>query len=823
MNDKIKKVLPHVIAIILFLGLALIYFYPVIMENKELFQGDLENMIGWGKDQKDFQKQTGEFAFWSNSMFSGMPANSFTYMAPLFNIFNYFGQLFRFNLPTYHIGLLFVYLLGFYIFLTSIGCKPLLSVVGAIAYAFTTYNIIILEVGHVNKAQVMATMAPIIGGIILTYRKKYVWGAIVTILFTGMNVAWNHLQMSYYLLLMILVIAIVYLVFAIREKMIADYLKSSMVLVISALLAIAPALGTLMISADYSKDTMRGGAVLEKGEDGTKESTGLDIDYAFHWSYGKGETMTLLIPNFYGAKSAPFNSQSEFYKVIVAKSRTEQITNEEANYLLSRFGQYWGDQPNTAGPAYAGAIVCFLFILGLIIVKGREKWWLLCATILSFMLAWGKNFELFNNFIFYHLPMYSKFRSVSMALVLAEVTMATMAVLALKEIFDNKANNKMFLKPVYISAGITGYLCLTYALFGSALMNFSGATDVQIQNPDFLAALISDRKSMLASDSWRSFIFIAIAAGALWYYIHNRVKITYIIAFIGVLIFIDLWTVDKRFLNADSFVPKQRVREAVATEVDRQILADPDPNYRVFNYAPGMFSESRTSYFHKSIGGYSPVKLRRYQDIIEHHFSRGFNINVLNMLNTKYVIMQNQQGQQGVQVNQGALGNAWFVNELVWVDSPDEEIVALKDFDPLQTAFIDKEWQRSLTGWEALQHEAADSTAFIRLTNYANPGNLFYESSSSKPQLAVFSEVYYKTWRAYIDGTEVPLVRVNYILRGLQVPSGNHSIEFKCIDEVYLRGAKISKISSIFVGIILLSMLGFAGMGFIKGTKVRRH
>jgi len=398
------------------------------------------------------------------------------------------------------------------------------------------------------------------------------------------------------------------------------------------------------------------------------------------------------------------------------------------------------------------------------------------------------------------------------------VTMAALGILVLKEIFYSKGDRKIYLKPVYWAAGITGGLCLFYALFGSALMSFSGMRDVQLQNPELIAAIVTDRKSMLASDSWRSFCLIALAAGALWLYVHKKFKVVYVIALIGILIFIDLWTVNKRFINYDSFVAKKEA-EVKASPVDLQILQDKDPHYRVFNYAPDWFQESRTSFFHKSIGGYSPAKLRRYQDIIDYHLSRGININVLKMLNTKYVIVQSEQGPR-YQINPDALGNAWFVNELKWVDSPDEEIVAMRDFNPAQTAFIDKEWQSLLTGWESLQHEAADSTAYIRLTDYVNPGNLMYESSAVKPHLAVFSEVYYKTWRAYIDGVEAPLVRVNYILRGLQVPAGNHTIEMKCIDDVYLRGAKISKIASTFVGVVFLLIIGFAVWSSVKKRPV---
>ena len=802
MNDKFKNFAPHIVAIILFLVLTLTYFYPLVLEDKELYQGDLQNMVGWGKDLKDYHDKTGDYAFWSNSMFSGMPAN-YSFMPPMTNVFSIFQKAVQFVLPGNNLSLVFLYLIGFYIFLIAIGCKPWLSMVGAIAYAFATYNIIIIEVGHVNKALVMSTMAPVIGGIILCFRKKYLWGVIVTLIFTGLNVLWSHQQISYYLLLTILILAVVYLIYAIRENTLKDYLKSSAILIVVAMLAIAPALGNLLSTADYSKDTMRGGAVLQKNAKGEKESSGLDIDYAFAWSFEKGETMTLLIPNFYGASSHyNIGENSAFYNWL----RKAGYSPKQAEQYSKYAPMFWGDKGSTSGPPYAGAIVCFLFVLGLVIVKGKEKWWMLGATILSLILAWGKNFATINNFLFYHLPLYNKFRTVETALVIAGVMMVALAILALKEILDNKDNRKIYLKPVYMAAGITGGLCMIFALFGNALLSFSGVTDVQ-NNPELLAAILSDRKSMLTSDSWRSFFFIALAMGTLWYYIHNKLKLNYVIAIIGVLIFIDLWTVDKRFLNYDSFVPKQKAIQK--TDIDEQILQDNDPNYRVLNLAASLFQESRTSYFHKSIGGYSPAKLRRYQDVIDFHFNRVPNNNVLNMLNAKYVILPTQQGQQQVMPNPDALGNVWFVNELKWVDSPDEEIIALNDFDPAQTAFVDREWESTLLGWESLQHEK-DSTAVIRMRDYANPGHIIYESSSMMPHLAVFSEVYYKTWHAYINGVEVPLVRVNYILRGLPVPAGNHTIEFKCVDDIYLRGAKISKIASICVGIILLSLFGFA-------------
>lgn len=805
MKDNIKKGLPYVVAILLFLSLTILYFAPVVFEGKDLPQGDVNSVQGWGRDLKDYHTETGEYAFWSNSMFSGMPAN-YTFMPPFLNVFSYFYKALASVLPLNHMLPFFLYFLGFYIFMLALGCRSWLSVVGAVAYALATFNLVSITAGHVNKCLVMATMAPIIGGIILCYRKQYLWGIIVTLIFTGLNIYWSHQQISYYLLIIIIVLAITYLIYAIKEHTLKDYFKSSAILVVVALLAIAPELGSLISTADYSKDTMRGGTVLQNNAEGKKENAGLEIDYAFYWSYGKGETMTLLIPNFYGSSSSyDIGTDSEYYKFL----QRAGYGGQAAQY--SKYApMYWGDQQGgTSGPVYVGAIICFLFILGIIIVKGPEKWWLLVATIISFILSWGYNAGI-NEFLFYHLPLYNKFRTPSMALVMAEVTVATMAILALKEVFSNKENRDKYLRPIYISAGITGGLCLIYALFGGSLMSFTGAADAKnyANMPELLDALIADRKQMLSSDAWRSFIFIAFAAATLWYYIRKPFKVTYVIAILGILIFVDLWTVDKRFLNDENFIAKKKAREIVATEVDKQILQDKDPNYRVFNLTKSPFNESETSYFHKSIGGYSPAKLRRYQDIIDYHFAQGINMNVTNMLNTRYFIVPSQQGPQ-VQKNFEALGNAWFVNEIEWVNSPDEEIVALKDFDPSQKAFIDAEWKDKLPNWERLQHPR-DSSATISLTNYANPGYLIYESHSTRPHLAVFSEVFYKTWHAYIDGQEAPLIQVNYILRGLEIPAGDHKIEFKCIDEIYERGAKISMIASIIVGFILVGLFGYA-------------
>lgn len=810
MKEFLKKRIPHIIAVLVFIVIGIIYFAPAVLDNKALPQGDAISAQGMGKDLRDYHEETGEYAFWSNRMFGGMPAN-YTFLPPVFNLFSEIGRaLLLWNIFP-NVSIVFLYLLGFYIFLISIGCKSWLSAIGAVAYAFATYNILIIEAGHVNKALVMATMAPIIGGIILCYRKKYLWGTIITLMFAGLNIYWNHQQITYYLLLIILVLGIVYLIYAIREHTVKDFLKSSAILFVVGCLAVLPAVGHLLTTMDYTKESMRGGAVLQNNAQGQKESSGLDIDYAFAWSYGKGESMTLLIPDFYGASSHyNIGKTSDTYELLRSSGQADQFCKHAPTY--------WGDQPFTGGPTYVGAIICFLFLLGMQILKGREKWWLLAATIISLVLSWGRNFAIVNDFLFYHLPLYNKFRVPAMALVIAELTMVTMAVLALKEIICNKENRMQYLRPMYRAAGITGGLCLLFALFGSGLMSFSSPTDATYRNyPQLVEALRADRQHLLSADAWRSFFFIAAAFGGLWFYIKKSLHTKHLLILMGILILLDLWMVDKRFLNKDSFVPKRQAKEIVATPADRLILQDKDPDYRVLNLSTNTFNESMTSYFHKSIGGYSPAKLRRYQDIIDYYFTKEINMNVLNMLNTRYIIVPSQQGPQ-VQKNEQALGNVWFVDELKWVDTPDEEIRFLKDVDPAKTAVIDKAWKKQNIAWETLL-PVQDTADFIRLKEYVNPGELVYESRSSQPHFAVFSEVFYKTWKAYIDGKEVPLVRVNYILRGLSIPAGEHKIELKCIDEVYLRGKQISLIGSIIVGISLLGLVGLAVWRVVKKKK----
>lgn len=803
-NINLRQWLPHLAAVMLFFILTAIYFAPVF-QGKDLLQGDAISSQAWGKDLKDYHESTGEYAYWSNSMFAGMPSN-YTFAPEPANIFESFDKVLTlrmFGASRRHIGSIFLTFVCFYIFLLSLGCKPLLSIAGSIAYTLCSYNLIIIGAGHMNKSLVMATMAPIIGGVILCYRGKLLWGALVTLIFSGLNIYWSHQQISYYMLLVLIILAIVYFVYAIREKNLKEYFKSTAVMLAAAILAALPAIGQLLPSADYAKDTMRGGAVLK--QENVKESSGLDIDYAFRWSYGKAETFTLLIPNLYGGASGyDLGTDSETYKLF-----KDAYGPREAREVVKQMPAYWGPQPGTSGPVYVGAVVCLLFVFGIFAVRGRERWWLVAATILSFVLCWGRFLPEINNFLFYNLPLYSKFRAPSMALVIASLTMVTLGILAVKRVIEAPDDERKRLRSYLVYAtSIVGGILLLFALFGTSIFSFSGASDAGL--PDVLVeSLRADREAMFTSDVWRSIAFVIATALLLYVYLTKRFKTDYMVLALAVLFLIDLWTVDKRFLSHDDFMPKRETTEIRATEADKLILKDKDPNYRVLNLARNTFNESFTSYFHKSIGGYSPAKLRRYQDIIDYYMSGGINPNIINMLNTRYVIVPDGDGGEVVQRNPDALGNCWFVSNIEWVDNPNEEIEALADFNPLETAFIDKEWQPIFDN-SAAYNNAVDSSAYIKMTEYKNPGNILYESYSPYAQLAVFSEVYYKTWKAFVDGKEVEPLRANYILRALPLPAGKHNIEFRCVDELMITSGKISLYASILVGIVIVLLAGVA-------------
>ncbi|MBR1426611.1 MAG: hypothetical protein IJ581_04070 [Paludibacteraceae bacterium] len=776
---------PHLMVLAVFVALVMVYFAPQVFDDKQLPQGDMVSAAGMGHDAREYHEQTGEWSHWSNGMFGGMPYNV-TSGVDSKSVFRPLAQWMKVGFNGATTAVLWLLLIGFYVFMLAVGCSPWVSLIGAVAFAFGSYNLIIIDAGHVTKGWVLATMPAVIGGCLLCYRKRYIAGFIVTLIATGLNVYWNHQQISYYTLLMLVPLALSYFISTLVTREQKHFWLASVTLLLAAVMAVAPAVDKLVPTWDYSKETMRGGAVLHGSEDSEAGKSGLNRDYAFQWSYGKAETLTLLIPNYYGGSSHyPLGEDSETYRLVKKYAGTSQ-----ARRFVQSVPTYWGAQPFTSGPVYAGAVICLLFVLGLLVVPHKERWWLLAVALVGILLSWGRNFPFLNNWLFDHLPLYNKFRTPSMSLVMTTTAMAMMAMLAFKEV----AARRVTWRQLGIAGAVTSALCLLFALFPSLAGSFSGPVDEQL--PEWLLEpLRDDRRHMLTADAWRSLAFVLSALAAMAAYTRwDKMRSGVLVALVGVLILTDLWAVDKHFLNDDHFVPKKQQLIAM-TEEDRQILRDTDPDYRVLNLASNTFNESRTSYYHKSVGGYSPAKLRRYQDLIDYYLSRRINMNVLNMLNTRYVITQD-----GVQRNPEAFGNAWFVNRIEWVNTPNDEIAAIGDADLREVAFLDTCWQSQVTPAEPMH-----TPATIRLTDYANPGNLFYESHSDEPGLAVFSEVYYKTWKAYVDGVEVPVLRADYILRAVQLPAGRHIVEFRCVDDLLLRMQKWSILASVLA---VLAVLG---------------
>lgn len=836
-NFDWKAALPHVVAVLVFLVLTLVYFSPVL-QGKDIMQDDAIGSMNWGKDAKEYHEETGEYSYWSNSMFSGMPCN-FTYSPQPANVFKPAADVITLNVfgaSRRHIGCIFATFIGCYILFLALGCRPWLSIAGAIVYTLGSYNFIIIGAGHMNKSLVIATMAPLVGGIVMMYRRKLLLGALVTLIFAGLNIFWSHQQMSYYTAIIAAIMAVVYLVYAVRDKWLPYYCKATALLAVVAVLSVAPAVGILLPTADYSKESMRGGSELTSA-DGSKSSS-LDTEYAFRWSYGKMESLTLLVPNIYGAASSyKVDKNSGFYEAYypyaeysVTMNYVEAVQNaypnatedeimnyvsnnkskirREASEMAMRAPTYWGPQAQfgTSGPVYAGAIVCFLFVLGLIIVRGPEKWWLLAATLFSLVLAWGSNLESVNNFLFEYLPLYNKFRAPSQALVITTLTLSALAVIAVKRFMDMLASGEKdaALNGLYISFGVVGGVTLILALFGSALFDFTAVTDAQFADiPELYDALIAERQSMLSGDAWRSFGFIA--AAALLMYLSaflKNMKQWHFVLILGALFLFDMWPVCKRFVNDSHFIEKKKTTEIQITEADKLIHSIEDGNhYRVLDYTRGsVFNQSFTSCYHNSVGGYSPAKLARYQDLIEHQIGKG-NKGVLDMLNTKYFIQGTSA--KDVVLNREAFGHCWLVDDIKWVGSPDEEMAALDNVEK-RTAIIDRCWEGKVDN-PAQYSNAAPGT--IELVEYRNPGNIIYRSSSEAPKMALFSEVYYKTWKAYIDGDEVTPIRANYVLRALPLPAGEHTIEFKCVDELMETSHAWSLYMSIVVGAVIVLLV----------------
>ena len=855
---NLKKILPHIIAVVAFIVVSLVFFSPV-MEGKKLFQSDMAQFDGASKELHDYEKASGEGANWANAMFSGMPSYQIAFPQSN-NIFNTIAPPLTLWNRSFDAGIFFIMMLGFYVFMCSMGAKPLISAFSALIYALGSYNVIIITVGHITKAWAMAMIAPILAGMILVFKRKYISGIIIFTLSLGLQIYFNHIQITYYTLIAALILGMTYLIYAIKEKQIKNFAISCGALIIAAVIAIMPNSSHLALNAEYAKHTMRGGSELTiKANDNTNNNEkGLTIDYAYAWSYGVGETLTMLIPDFKGGGSSDnrWESLAENRLQEIQSTQPAQASHPQINQVINQYAgsTYWGEQPFTAGTVYFGAIVIFLSLLGFLLIKGAERWWLLFATIVSILMSWGSNFMILNEFLFNHLPLYNKFRTPSMILVIANVTLVITAFLGLKEFFNKEIDNNKKTTSLFISGGIVGGFCLLCALLPDLFASFTSSQDSVFETMlgnSFIQALYEDRKSAFTSDALRSFIFIAIAFVSLFLFAKDKLKKEIIvILIIGIASVIDLWQVDKRYISNENY-KKTYELEIQSTPALETIKADVEAknikHYRVYNMAVNTFNDASTSFYVPSIGGYHGAKLQRYQDIISFHLTnpnyvqkdlndtsllktnqiRQFfytyqqqikcpNLQVLNMLDTKYFILPvGQEGGTAIE-NPEACGAAWFVENIKTVNTADEEILALNDFDPQHTAILNKEFTSQLQNKD---FSNADQQATITLQESPNknPDLKIYKTKSTTAQLCVFSEIYYKDgWKAYIDGKEAPILRANYVLRALEVPAGEHTIELRCEPDTLKTFNIINLIGSI---LIVVFVIGAIALPFIKKRK----
>lgn len=810
-----KSILPYLACLLVFVAISIAYFSPELLEGKVLFQGDTQQGIAIGQEAKLFKEATGEQTRWTNSLFSGMPTYQTSPSYGVKPMVDFITNLYRLYLPS-PAGLIFIMMLGFFILMRTLRVRNDLAVVGAIMYAFSSYFFIIIEAGHIWKFITLAYIPPTIAGILLTYRGKYLAGAAMTALFAALQIASNHVQMTYYFLFVILALVIGIFIEKLKEHRLADFFKASAILVVAGALAVGVNISNLYHTYQYSKQTMRGGSELATRVDGQNvaKSNGLEKEYITQWSYGKGETFSLLIPNVKGGATGALAQNPTAMKKAQPQYRE----------YFGQFNQYWGDQPFTSGPVYVGAFVLFLFILSLFIVKGWLKWSLLAVTVLTVALSWGKNFMVLTDLFIDYMPMYNKFRAVSSMLVVAEFCIPVLAILALKKIIEEPAILKKQARDFYISLGLTAGISVLFALLPTTFFSFLSEQEAaaylpqaqqQPQLMDLINNMLQGREAIFTADAWRSAIIILIGAGILYLYSANKIKAGLMVFLIGALTLGDLWSVDKRYLNADNFVPKRQLSNPFPmTAADKEILKDTDIHYRVLNLTTNTFNDAATSYYHKSIGGYHAAKLQRYQDIIDRQLSGRINPQVVNMLNGKYYIIQGENGQPKAQLNPDALGNAWFVDNIDWVNSADEEMDALNTVNVAHTAIIDRRFEKELA---SLQLQAPDSTASAKLIKYT-PNELTYEVNNDKAGLLVFSEVYYPGWSATIDGQKAELVRADYILRALPVPTGKHTIvmEFRPTSLSITDMVSYISIGLIVLGGILAIFIGVTGFSFKK-------
>lgn len=819
MKEQFKKWLPDIIAVILFAAISFAYFFPAAIEGRVIAQNDNVAFIGANRDVSQYHQETGKTSRWTNSIFGGMPTYQTSPSYNSTNTLNFLSNIYKLYLPNY-VNLVFIMLLGFYILMRALKLSVWMSVLGAIIWAFSSYFFILITAGHIWKFVTLAYIPPTIAGMILAYRGKYLLGSVVTAFFFALQIMSNHIQMTYYFLFVILFLALAYLVEAIQTKTIPNFLKASSILIVAFAIGALINISNLYHTYEYSKDTMRAKSELVKKnvEPNDQTNSGLERSYITQWSYGIGETFTLMIPNVKGGSSSVSLADNE-----------AAMKNADSQYMqiYSQIPQYWGEQPGTSGPVYVGAFVCLLFILGCFIVKGPIKWALLAATLFSILLSWGKNFMGLTDFFIDYIPMYSKFRTVASILVIAEFTMPLLAILALKEIVTKPEILKQKAIFLYISLGLTAGLSLLFAIapkmFFSTYISSGMMEALQKNIPaESLSGIVNNMTdvcvSIFTADAWRSFFIIILGTALLYLFQYKVIKSTWLIVGITILCLGDMWSINKRYVSDKDFEkPAKRMEGVQKTKTDEMILQDRTLDYRVLNMSVSTFNENNTAYWHNSVGGYHAAKLRRYQEMIEYHLTPEMtylmktvpetqgdmtkinpdSFKVVNMLNTRYLIFPVQNGTFPLP-NPYAYGNAWFVRDVQYVKTANEEIESLYKVSPRTTAVVNEKYKKAIGNTTA-----TDSLASIKLLTY-EPNYLKYETSTKVDQIAVFSEIYYNQWQVFVDGKEVPLACADYILRAIKIPAGKHTVEFK-FDPKSIQTTET--IAYIGLGLLLLTIL----------------
>lgn len=805
MKFDFKKILPHIIALLIFILISVFYFFPQF-QKKVLYQSDIVSHKAMSKEAIDYYNKTGEVTLWTNSMFGGMP----TYQINAPQKHNYLKQVrsvleLGFERP---VGYFILGMVSFYILFLVLGFNFWLGIIGSVAFSFLTNNIFLLEAGHMSKIVAIMLGPLVLAGVILTLKKKYLFGGIIFAMAMGLELLSNHFQMTYLLGIVITILVIIEFIPLIKQK---EFKAISLILgifIIGIFLSLATNASKLWTTYEYSKDTMRGKPILKTNgaAKSSSETNGLEWNYAMQWSNGTLDIFSTFIPGVVGGGSSEKVSKNSDF----AKKYRRATGRNQKSYIAPL---YWGSLPFTSGPPYMGALIIFLFILGLFVIKGKYKWWALISVLLLFLLSMGKNFEYLNKLFFEYFPLYNKFRTPNSIMGIAAIPLVFFAIYTLKYIIYDDYDKTLVTKKLWITLGVMGGISLFFAILGPSIFDFSSSGDEKYASSGFLDSFISARKSLMRTDAIRSLVIIGLGTGLIWAFINKKISKVIILAGVGIIVLFDIITVDLRYVNHDDFVKTKKVENTFKPrEVDKQILTDKDLYYRVIDYTIDPFNNAKPSYFHKNIGGYHPAKLQRYQDIIDRYISKG-DRKILNLLNTKYVI-QNQNKKEIVAKNAEAYGNAWFVNSIKKANNANEEIDLIKSTDLKTTAIVNEEFDEYIKGF------SSTATGNVKITDYA-PNKLEYEYNASSDGFIVFSEIWYdKGWKSYIDGKPAKYIRVDYILRGMKVPSGKHQIRFEFKPKSYYMGENISMISSLFMILLFFGYLAY--LFYEKKKKVKK-